>query len=128
MSGLQTTGAVATSRKQLFKASGSFTVPAGVTTIYVTAVAGGPYHADAYLRAGRSIVYEPVAVTPGQSLTVTIGAKGAVGPIVGGDTSVGALSTSSSALSQSGPGPGPLAPFGCGIGGFTNDGAAMIEW
>mgnify|MGYP000863153409 CR=1 FL=1 len=128
MSGLQTTGAVVGAKFEFFSSSGSFTVPAGVSSLYVTAVAGGYYVADSYVRTGRVIVKKKLAVSPGDVLAVTIGLAGVSGAPSGGDSSVGSLSTSSADNVNSGAGPNPLAPYGMSHGGLVQKGAVLIEW
>ena len=74
--------------QQKFTANGNFTVPAGITTVYVTLAAGGgggagslsaaPY-AGGGGGAGEVKYRVPVAVTPGQVIAVTIGQGGAPG-------------------------------------------------
>lgn len=68
-----------------FTSSGTFTVPSGVTTIIVTMIsAGGGYARDGYYTVysyiggggGGYYLNEPVEVTPGSTLTVTVGAGG----------------------------------------------------
>lgn len=79
-----------------FVSSGTFTVPAGVTTLYVSGcAAGGGGGAGAGNNngqsslvgggggggggAGQSVIRQAFAVTPGAAITVTIGAAGAAG-------------------------------------------------
>jgi hypothetical protein len=71
-----------------FTTSGSFTVPQGVTTIFVTMIAGGGgyaregyYDKYSYIGAGGGGYYlnEPISVTPGNTLTVTVAAGGSSG-------------------------------------------------
>lgn len=72
--------------------SGNFTVPAGVTTLYLSGCAGGGGGgggggSSAVVvggggsggGAGQSVIKIPVTVTPGQTINVTIGAGGAGG-------------------------------------------------
>lgn len=90
-------------RQQKFTASGSFTVPAGVTTIYLSGCAAGGGGASGATNnggqsslvgggggggggAGQSIIKQAFTVTPGQVLTISIGAggNGAQAPTAGG--------------------------------------------
>lgn len=68
-----------------FVSSGSFDVPAGVTTIFVTMCGGGGgYARDGYYTrysaiaagGGGYFFNEPLDVTPGHTLTITVGAGG----------------------------------------------------
>uniref|UniRef100_UPI004028E5E8 glycine-rich domain-containing protein n=1 Tax=Enterobacter agglomerans TaxID=549 RepID=UPI004028E5E8 len=103
------------SRRQRFTSSGSFTVPAGVTTLYLSGCAGGggggaggggnqSFYgaAGAGGGAGQGVIKQPVAVTPGQSIPINIGSAGSggignssggVGASDGGVTSFGSLLT-----------------------------------
>jgi hypothetical protein len=83
----------ASSGVQRITSSGNFTVPAGVTTLYVSAVAGGGGGAGASGNngvanqsgggggggAGEAAIRRPFAVTPGQVIAITVGAGGAHG-------------------------------------------------
>ena len=90
--------------------SGSFTVPAGVTELCISAVAGGGGGGDSSFfgggggsgGAGESIVKRKFAVTPGTVINITIGSGGvgsiastATGsaPTAGGNTVIGSLIT-----------------------------------
>ncbi|WP_052729354.1 glycine-rich domain-containing protein [Chromobacterium vaccinii] len=73
---------------QLFASSGAFTVPPCVTRLYVTLVGGGGGGAGAIAGApytpggggaGGVLFKAPLAVTPGQTIPLTIGAGGAGG-------------------------------------------------
>lgn len=74
---------------QTFTADGTFTVPAGVTKILVTACGGGGGGSGARTGStlwcghggggGACIVRKPYNVTPGQQIPITIGAGGANG-------------------------------------------------
>jgi hypothetical protein len=94
---------------QRVTASGNFTVPVGVTTIWVSGCAGGGGGGGGSGNsggqslgvgggggggggAGQSIIRVPFTVTPGQVIAVTIGAAGAAGA-AGGNTVIGALQT-----------------------------------
>lgn len=94
----------------VFTSSGSFTVPAGVTTIYVSGGAGGGGGGGTNTTsasssggaggggAGQSAIRAPYTVTPGQVLSVTIGAAGSAGAVGGnggngGNTVLGSLVT-----------------------------------
>ncbi|MHC1714949.1 MAG: glycine-rich domain-containing protein [Acidaminococcaceae bacterium] len=94
-------------RSQLFKTSGTFNVPKGITKVYLSGCGAGAggyrgYSVSVgedtsdYKRggggAGASVYREEITVTPGQEITVTIGAAGAAEK-AGGATSFGALLT-----------------------------------
>lgn len=115
---------------QTFTASGTFTVPVGVTKIFVSACAGGAGggggggtigSASLYGGgggagggAGQSIIRQMYSVTAGQSIAITIGAGGAGGTAgqgtgtnggaggAGGNTVIGALVTLTGASSPGG--------------------------
>lgn len=93
---------------QRFTASGSFTVPVGVTQIWVSGCAGGggggsslATNSSSFLTggsgggAGQSVMRVPISVTPGQVIPVTIGAGGSGGTAAtnnatdGGSTQLG---------------------------------------
>ena len=101
---------------QEFTSNGTFTVPAGVTKIWVTACGAGGggggclYSSDAEYtvydgnggNGGAAVKRQPFSVTPGQSIAITIGAGGAIGSnssgtptagSTGGSTVVGSLIT-----------------------------------
>jgi len=107
-----TTGLIATSIReahgeQLFTASGTWTAPAGVTTIWVDAAGGGGGGGGCANTAssnaggggaGAAVKASRQAVVPGTAYTVTIGAGGNGGAAgganngaTGGTTSLGAL-------------------------------------
>jgi hypothetical protein len=85
-------------RKQTFISNGSFTVPAGVKTIYISGCAGGGGGGAGIITAVNNCstggsgggagqwVLRTVAnnVTPGQVIPITIGAGGAGGPATSG--------------------------------------------
>ncbi|WP_448680591.1 glycine-rich domain-containing protein [Pseudomonas nicosulfuronedens] len=117
-------------RLQRFTSSGSFTVPPGITTVYISGCAGGggggfssPTTSNVSGGgggggAGQSIIRVPFAVTPGQVISVTIGAGGGSGSN-GGDTTVGALVTLSGG---SGGGGGTAGSPGSAAGGLGGSG------
>ncbi|WP_244132941.1 hypothetical protein [Burkholderia metallica] len=124
-----------------FTSSGTFTVPAGVTTLYVSGCAAGGGGGSGASNnggqsslvgggggggggAGQSIIRQPYTVTPGQNISITIGAAGTggAGPVAngagsaglaGGNTVVGSLIT----LTGGGPGTGGGAVLSNAIGG-----------
>jgi hypothetical protein len=71
---------------QIFNSVGTFIVPAGVTTVYVTMCGGGGGGGDYYGSydggngGNADVVFmQAVQVTPGQNISVTIGAGGSAG-------------------------------------------------
>ena len=119
---------------QVFSASGSFTVPVGVTTVYLTGCGGGGGGA-AYNSgttggggggSGASAYRRSVAVTPGNVVTVTVGSNGSGSAVAtasgtaGGTTSFGAL------LSLGGGAGGASASAGGGGGSASGGTAGLI--
>lgn len=112
-----------------YTANGSFTVPSGVTTIYVSGCGGGGGGGGCQTVGSPNIVSggggggaasfairEARTVTPGQVLAVTIGAAGAGGTagspgVTGGTTSLGAIVT-----------------LGSGTGGGAGTGGAYTNY
>lgn len=114
-----TRNSLAIIRQQRFTTSGPFTVPDGVTTLYLSGCgagggggAGGGAINNASFgggggggAAGESVIKQPVSVTPGQVINITIGTAGtkglgntsSAGPGgnggAGGDTIIGSLKT-----------------------------------
>lgn len=84
-----------------FTADGTFTIPANVTKIWITACAGGQAgkysrSAGAYCDGGDGgdwLFCEPYTVTPGQKLTITVGKGGTTHGEVGGSTIISPLVT-----------------------------------
>lgn len=113
-----------------FTASGSWTCPEGVTTVYIDACGGGG--GSAYSSPGATgggggggaaaVIGASISVTPGVTYTVTIGGPGAAGTsssvngVAGGATSFGSL------LVLNGGG-GGLSSAGAGVGGGTGGNA-----
>ena len=117
---------VTTHGQTKFTSNGSFTVPVGITTVYVTAAGGGGGGGGGYATGycgegggGANCVYKAAfTVTPLQVISITIGTGGAGGAVgvagtVGGNTVVGSLGT----LSGGGGGaPGTVGAGGLGAG------------
>ena len=107
--------------------NGSFTVPSGVTTIYISGCGGGSGGGGgggainltgtggggAGGGAGQPIIREPFSVTPGQVISITIGGGGAGGAggspsvagaagVAGGNTIIGSLITLTGAAAAPG--------------------------
>lgn len=107
-------------KSQEFLSSGTFTVPAGVTTVWVTMCGGGGSGSvNNYISsniagggAGAYCVKQAVTVTPGASVTVTIGAGGA------GVTDAAAYQTQTAGNDGSATSFGSLSVSG-GTGGLT---------
>lgn len=142
--------------KQKFPGVGSFTVPTGVSLIYLSGCAGGGGggagggggNNGAFGAggggggAGQSIFREPYAVTPGQVINITIGAGGAAGVPAsattggnggaGGNTVIGSLVTlnggvgGSGGLSSGSVAPGGNPGSGYPYGGFGGDGSLNV--
>jgi hypothetical protein len=94
-------------RHQLFSANGTFTVPAGVTSLRVTVVGGGGLksccccHCTEYALSGGSggaAIKIINGLTPGQTISVTVGG-------VGGTSSFGTYCSATGAINGS-PGVG----------------------
>ena len=79
-------------RKSVFTANGTFTVPSAVTTIWVSGCGGGGGGGGGNVLSttaqgagggggypGEIAIKNPIAVTPGEVLTITVGAAGAGG-------------------------------------------------
>jgi len=82
--------AVPASGSQTFTASGTFTVPSGVTRILAAMWGGGgaPYSVTGYPGGGGGFLAEFFDATPGQQITVTVGSGGASNGANGGNTSL----------------------------------------
>lgn len=120
---------------QEFTASGSFTVPAGVTQIFASGCAAGGGGAassgsgSSYTGggggAGQSVIRKPIAVTPGQVVTITIGAAGA-GGAAGANNGVDGGNTVVGSITLTGGGGGKTLASGPGIGG--KGGGCNASW
>ncbi len=130
------TGFFSSGRAKAFTANGTFTVPTGVTKVWLTGVGGGGGGGagggattanigggGAGGAAGQCTFQQEVTVTPGTSIAVTIGAGGSGGTSVsgasgndgtaGGNTTFGALAT----LVGGGAGGGGASSVATGAGG-----------
>jgi hypothetical protein len=102
----------------------TFTVPTGITKIMVE-VWGGGGGAAIGVSAGGGGGYAKgiLSVTPGNTITATVGAGGTGGQALGSDGAAGGTSTFSS-LSATG-GAGTTASFGSGNGGTGSGGSIL---
>jgi len=123
--------------QQVFTSSGTFTVPTGVTQVSAVVVGGGGGGAgsDGDRNEGNTggggggLAYGTFTVSPGESLTVTVGAAGAAGPSgddggAGGTTTIarGATTLLSGGGGQGGQERETAARAGGASGGTERDG------
>lgn len=121
-------------RNQIFLSSGTFTVPAGITTVYLSMCGGGAAGGNGQTGtnqsgggggAGGYFINKPYTVTPGNSYTVTIGAGGTAG-VSSGDSGTAGNATSFDALSaprgEAGQGSGSSGTGGAGGGSLNASG------
>lgn len=115
--------------QKLFESSGTFTVPAGVTRISAVAVGAGGGGDESWSNHGGSggaLAYATFAVTPGESISITV-ASITEQTQDGGATSIGDYFSAGGGYYQGTPASGesgkPIAgtvtPFG-GRGGYTS--------
>ena len=71
------TGASGWTNSQQFTTSGNFTVPAGVTKVGVRMIGGGGSVTSGTADSGKFLEVEAMAVTPGATMPVVVGAAGA---------------------------------------------------
>ncbi len=114
---------------QLFTASGTFTVPAGVFEVFVTVLAAGGGGGGNYGGSGQrgpgggggggdTIFRRRASVTPGQQITCTVGLGGNPGTSGNSGSSGGASSFGSFFTVSGGSGGGPgTGPVSGGVGG-----------
>lgn len=113
-------------RTKLFKTSGTWTVPAGITTILATGCAGGAGGNNlASGGAGQPTIKQSITVVPGDILNITIGAAGVGGypaGTAGGNTTIVDSTTSTTLLTLTGAtGPtGSASSIGYPNGGGLN--------
>lgn len=87
---------------QTFTENGTFTVPAGVTKILVTAFGGGGGgHGAAGGGGGERIIKKAYSVTPGTAISIKIGVGG-TDAVAGGSTVIGSLVTVAGGISGNG--------------------------
>ena len=112
---------------QTFTASGTWTKPSGVSTVYVYAVGGGGGGGGGGAGGGGAGIFRMVdASTVPASVAVTIGSGGAFGGGGGGTSSVGSFISA-----PGGTGGGSSGPTTGGRGGgiaFTNGGAGAYSY
>lgn len=90
---------------QTFTSDGTFTVPAGVTKILVTAFgAGGGGYTNIGGGGGEKIIKKAYSVTPGTVISIKIGVGGTNG-VAGGSTVIGSLVTVAGGISGDGTAP-----------------------
>lgn len=118
--------------KQVFTSSGSFTVPEGITTVYVSAAGGGGGGGASGATtgssgsggggggAGQHCIYNAVSVTAGETYTITIGSGGSSGN-AGGTTSFSTLLTRAGGGAGGSGGSGTYG--GVGGSGYPNGGS-----
>ncbi len=125
-------------KSQTFTGSGTFTVPAGITSVWVTMVGGGSGGAASPFgngagggAAGAYMIKRAVSVTPGAGVAVTIGGGGSGSPdgvqgsgSAGGATSFGSVTCSGA---YQGGGIGQQINPQAGTGGATG-GARQSNW
>lgn len=108
---------------QVFTSSGTFTIPTGVTALKAYACGGGGGSSNNNTNggggAGATAIKFLTGLTPGATLTVTIGAGGGAGG-TGGDTTISSGTQVISTLT--GGGGGPATNFNGGIGGTATGG------
>jgi hypothetical protein len=114
-----------TTRHQLFTSSGIFTVPAGVTKVYLTMIGGGAGGGNGNAGGGGSggsyIIKYPFTVTPLAELTVTVAAA-VVGDTNGGATSFDSVSVNGGVTASLGTGGTSIGDRGGSSGGFNASG------
>lgn len=112
---------------QLFTTSGTFTVPKGVKTVYVSGCGGGGGGGNSDADncgggggGGQACIKTSVNVVPGQSYVITIGSGGSA-QSAGGSSSFGVLLT----LSGGGGGSGVSGGSAGGTGGSNGQSSGM---
>ena len=120
---------------ELFTASGTFTVPGGITTVYLTLCGSGASGSSGFggtARGGgsgaQSVINFPVSVTPAESVTVTVGSARPGGTLAnpgleGLDGIASSFGSYISALGGERPGDGGLAFTSTGNASGTTGGS-----
>jgi len=114
------------SNMQVFTSSGTFTVPTGITKVKVTVVGGGAGPGNIGGGGGGGTAIEIISgLTPGNTVSVTVGSGGGGFNISGGTSSFGAFCSATGGIATSGLG-------GIGSGGDLNiggqSGSEYIEY
>jgi hypothetical protein len=116
-----TTATNATHGVKAFTSTGTFVVPAGITTVWVTICGGGGGGGGAVGGSGGGAdakIAQPVTgLTPGEEIAITIGAKGKGGVSGGASATAGGTSSFGSFVSASGGGKGNNASGSGGAAG-----------
>jgi hypothetical protein len=117
--------------------SGTFSVPSGITAVDVLVVAGGGGGASAFYGGGAGgLIYRPAfPVTPGGSISYTVGAGGAGGNwpqndgSTGQDSTFGTLTSKGGGLGRKQVGSGGYTggPGGSGGGGSSHHGGSVVS-
>ncbi len=109
----------------------TFTVPTGVTSVDAVAVGGGGGGGNGICNqmwaggggGGAGLAYgNSISVTPGQTITVTVGAGGNQGPCYGYGQTGGTTSFGGYLIAYGGTGGGPAAGIGGSFGGSAVSG------
>lgn len=120
---------------QLFISSGTFVVPAGITSVYLSMIGGGGGGGGSDTSgpgggggAGGWVLNYLFSVTPGNSYTVTIGTGGTRGNNAGGNTPGGSgVATSFDVVSVPGGSGGKSGSGDGGLGGGGYDASASTS-
>lgn len=119
-------------QQQTFAANGTFTVPDGVYTLFVSLVGGGgggarggaSYNLSGGGGGAGGYAEKFIATTPGTSYAVTVGLKGTRGDTIGGTGGTSSFGSEFSATGGSGgqgnTGACPGGAGGVGVGGTLN--------
>jgi len=122
------------SQGQVFTSNGTFTIPSGITAVKVTVVGGGGGGGSSYENGagysngaaggggGGAAISYLTSLTPGNTLTVTVGGAGATSSVASGTQSISTISATGGATggsSSNGSG-GVGGAGGVGSGGSIN--------
>jgi hypothetical protein len=124
----EASGSYAGSSIVAFYSSGTFTVPTGITQCYVHVISGGAGAASSgniYAGRGGYALARITGLTPGDSITVTVGAGGASG-VDGGTSSFGSFVSCTGGIRASGSETGisgQATLSGAGVTGIFYDAA-----
>lgn len=117
-----------TQSMQVFKSNGTFVVPDNVHGVYITACGGGGGGATGGGGGGACVLHQFFPVTPGQSLSITVGSGGAGAASnstggAGGATVIGSLITLPGGGGGRSNGAGLAGGVGGGNGGYGTSGS-----